>query len=406
MKKTILTILIMALLLTACPADAAPMGTAFTYQGRLIDDNIAADGLYDFQFTLYDCETEVPLGNSVYIDNNDVNDGYFTVKLDFGSDVFNGDSRCLEIGVRPGEHEDPNEYTILSPWQEVTATPYAIYAGSGKWENLIGIPDDIADGDDIGITSETDPTVLASVKDGVSWSEVSDRPAGLDDGDDVGITSETDPQVGTNTTNYVPKWDGSALVSGTIYDNGNVGIGTTSPEENLHVVGNLKIVDGNQGNGKVLTSNDDGVASWQNLQGLPGGVPSGVIAMWSGSINNIPPGWALCDGTNCTPDLRDRFIVGAGNIYDVNDTGGSTQHNHGGNTANHTLTIAEMPSHSHNSRYNAWGSGERGDSEDTAYWKVTSVSTSSTGGNQPHSHGISYSNHLPPYYALAYIMKL
>ena len=142
-------------------------------------------------------------------------------------------------------------------------------------------------------------------------------------------------------------------------------------------------------------------SSWKRID-----IPSGVIVMWSGSIGSIPSGWALCNGSNGTPDLRNRFIIAAGGSYGVGSTGGSTQHNHGGNTAGHTLTIAEMPSHSHNSRYNAWGSGERGDSEDTAYWKVTYVPTSSTGGDQPHSHGISNSNHLPPYYALAFIMKL
>jgi hypothetical protein len=78
-----------------------------------------------------------------------------------------------------------------------------------------------------GITAETDPTVINSVKDGVSWTEVTGRPFGLDDGDDVGITSETDPQVGSNTNKYVPKWNGSSLVSGAIYDDGNIGIGRT-----------------------------------------------------------------------------------------------------------------------------------------------------------------------------------
>jgi hypothetical protein len=52
------------------------------------------------------------------------------------------------------------------------------------------------------------------------------------------LQTETDPQVGSNTTNYIPKWNGSALVSGIIYDNGNVGIGTTNPGTNrLEVTG-------------------------------------------------------------------------------------------------------------------------------------------------------------------------
>ena len=71
-------------------------------------------------------------------------------------------------------------------------------------------------------------------------------------------------------------------------------------------------------------------------------VPSGVIMMWSGATSAIPSGYVLCNGSNSTPDLRGRFVIGAqgdsGNTYDVGDTGGS---------ATHTLTTAEMPSHTH-----------------------------------------------------------
>lgn len=60
---------------------------------------------------------------------------------------------------------------------------------------------------------------------------------------------------------------------------------------------------------------------------LPDAVP-GQISIWSGAIVNIPTGWALCDGTQGTPDLRDKFTVGAGDTYAVDDTGGSATHNH------------------------------------------------------------------------------
>ena len=62
--------------------------------------------------------------------------------------------------------------------------------------------------------------------------------------DNVGITSENDPEVGGNTTNYIPKWNGSALVTGSIYDNGNVGIGTTSPSQKLTVAGTIETTSG------------------------------------------------------------------------------------------------------------------------------------------------------------------
>ena len=72
------------------------------------------------------------------------------------------------------------------------------------------------------------------------------------------------------------------------------------------------------------------IATYDNLYGIPSSiatanpVPSGGIIMWSGSIGAIPTGYYLCDGQNGTPDLRDRFVVGAGNTYAVGNTGGFT----------------------------------------------------------------------------------
>jgi hypothetical protein len=72
------------------------------------------------------------------------------------------------------------------------------------------------------------------------------------------------------------------------------------------------------------------IATYDNLYGILGTsaavtpIPSGAIVMWSGSIGSIPAGYYLCDGQNGTPDLRNRFVVGAGNSYAVGNTGGFT----------------------------------------------------------------------------------
>jgi hypothetical protein len=80
------------------------------------------------------------------------------------------------------------------------------------WSEIGSIPCDISDGDQVGLTSESDPTVASSVKDGVDWTEVTGRPAGLDDGDDVGIISETDPVFSASeaagmTSGDISKWN-------------------------------------------------------------------------------------------------------------------------------------------------------------------------------------------------------
>ena len=133
------------------------------------------------------------------------------------------------------------------------------------------------------------------------------------------------------------------------------------------------------------------------------GIPSGLIAMWSGAADNIPSGWLLCNGTGGTPDLRDRFIVGAGNAYAVYARGGTTTGAVSGQTGETTLTVAQMPSHTHSSASSTTGMRA---SEGSRASVVTGGATGSTGGNQSHSHSLSGSvSTLPPYYALCFIMK-
>ena len=115
--------------ITVTPLQPIALGTAFTYQGRLMDANKPADGLYDFKFKLYDNPDTIfamQQGSTIDINNLDVIDGYFTVELDFAGDVFDGDSRWLDIGVRPGDSNDPNAFVTLSTRQELTPVPYAL----------------------------------------------------------------------------------------------------------------------------------------------------------------------------------------------------------------------------------------------------------------------------------------
>lgn len=121
--------------------------------------------------------------------------------------------------------------------------------------------------------------------------------------------------------------------------------------------------------------------------------PIGTIVIWSGAEDSIPSGWHLCDGTSGTPDLRDKFILGAGASYGVGATGGEE---------NHTLAIEEIPSHAH--ALTNWPSGSRlvnntGSYAAQPYTAGSSSVTGYVGGSRPH-------NNMPPFYALCYIMKV
>jgi len=128
-KMSAIMVLILGLMVfQVSVSEAAPMGTAFTYQGRLMDANVPADGLYDLQFSLFpDPILNIgQIGPPIEVNDIDIIDGYFTVELDFGNVAFKGDARWLQIGVRPWDSEE--RFKILDPRQEVTPTPYAIYA--------------------------------------------------------------------------------------------------------------------------------------------------------------------------------------------------------------------------------------------------------------------------------------
>ena len=259
-----------------------PIGTAFTYQGQLLDKNKPAKGLYDFQFKLFehfDPNLGSQQGRTIDINDLDVINGYIGVELDYGSDVFSGDARWLEVCVRPGDSSDPNDFVTLRPRKELTPAPYSTYAKTA-----------------------------AEVK----------PPAG------------------------------------------------------------------------------------------GGIVPRGGIIMWSGSINNIPIGWALCDGTNGTPDLTSRFIRSVPNSStEPGSVGGSPTHSHSAGSysaASHTHSYSGTTS-----EYTADQCCAGSVDAWIRYTKIHSHTYSGTtdpggGGN---ISGISgQASNLPTYYELAFIMKL
>jgi hypothetical protein len=411
-----LTLLMTLFGLAGGSQSAFAQGTAFTYQGRLVYAGNSATGNYDLTFQLWDSLSGGTALSGV-ITNADlaVTNGLFTVTLDFGS-LFPGSNRYLELGVRT--NGDPSTPSILVPRILLTPTPYSITAG--------GISGTLPDSQlSTNVPLLNGNPVFSGT---VTVSSLSGNGFGLTNLNATNLTGQIQP--GDESTN-------TALLNAANTFTGS-----------------------NVFNGGIVATNS-GVNYYM--------VPQGGIILWSGSVANIPAGWALCDGTQGTPNLEDKFVVGAGNSYAVGATGGATTHTHGagsfGTAANSTGTgttgtgstgtgvTDSAGAHTHSIPGLSGGSLEfgRGVSpvgstsggtfsielssgggttylEPSAWTGTTGTGTSGSAGAHTHNvpslsiPGLSVpalsipamsvtgtsgsASSLPPYYALCYIMKL
>ena len=203
---------------------------------------------------------------------------------------------------------------------------------------------------------------------------------------------------------------GTVTASGTLVSSGT-----------LSVTGNLTL-DGAAGtSGQYLTSAGSGTPTWTTLS-IPATFVTGMIMLWSGTIATIPAGWLLCDGTSSTPDLRNRFVIGAhsdsGGAAKTTVTGSSTLS--GGSkdsivvSHTHTATSSSENAHSHNyDKASGSGFAQISGGGVGSITVLTGNSSTTTSTVSAHNHTITVNStgssgtdaNLPPYYALAYIMK-
>jgi hypothetical protein len=189
--------------------------SSFTYQGRLTDGGTAATGNYDFQFGLWDSASGgAQIGSTLTLNSVAVSNGVFNVSLDFGASSFNGASRFLEISARP---ISGGAFTLLSPRQQVTSTPYAVRSVTASTADTA--------------TTATNATQLGGVAASqyvqTNDSRLTDARSPLA-GSASYIQNATVQQASTNFNISGSGAAGGSLTGGSLIANSGVGIGTAS----------------------------------------------------------------------------------------------------------------------------------------------------------------------------------
>ena len=123
MRTILLKLFLITTLIVASATASFAHTTSFTYQGRLVTEGSPADGLFEFQFKLFDAQTDGnQIGEATVPQTIQVTNGVFVAQLDFGPGAFNGPNRFLEISVGPAG----GQRTMLAPRQPITSTPYSV----------------------------------------------------------------------------------------------------------------------------------------------------------------------------------------------------------------------------------------------------------------------------------------
>ena len=258
-------------------------GTAFTYQGRLLDGGSAANGIYDLRFAVYDALSGgglqgAPVTNSAAT----VSNGLFTVTLDFGPGVFTGPARWLEIGVRTNGN---GPFLSFPSRQALSATPYAIFAAAAS-----------------NVVNGSVVKSLNNLKDNITLSA----------GANVTITPSGNNLIVSSTGTSGTIWSLSG--TNTYYSSGNVGIGTSTPQGLLDVnCGGSDLsalfVRGDPsvfGRGGILHHQSASFA-WQELAQTTGSPTDGYLAF--NYVNRTAPGTKLFSNVLA---LRGNGNVGVG----------------------------------------------------------------------------------------------
>jgi hypothetical protein len=285
-----------ASVLIAAAAAAQPVGTAWTYQGQLKNGAVVADGPHDFIFRLFSAASGgAQVGSSVTINDWMVTDGQFTVSLDFGATPFVGDARWLDIQVRPGA--SGGAYTLLTPRQPLSATPYALYAlnspsSGGPWAT-VGSNIHNTNAGDVGIGTSSPLRLLHTVGDAVMFERATNDAAVILRNTLNGTLNTSFGLHNTGASagySYLSDQTQTPLL---FLNNGNVGIGSASPLTKLHITGgaeNTTLADGTvfiqsgTGFGQIMTMDGNEINGWSHLHLNPDADTNIFMAAGGGNV--------------------------------------------------------------------------------------------------------------------------
>ena len=426
------TIALLLMVLTVSTRGDANPPDRINYQGYLVDATGTPLGAsnpqnYDTLFRIY---TASSAGTLLWTEQQTVtvDKGYFSILLGEGSaygseahgllsSIFassTASDRYIGISVKL---TTGGSYTEITPRLRLVASPYAMLAKSTT---------QLLDSSGNSTLSATSTTLSSTKALSVSGAVTA---TGFNLSGQTGLSAATVTS-GTFATSLIPSLDAAKITTGTFastlvpnLDASKITTGALSTNQ-IPSLDASKIASGTVADARLsanvakLNANATftGTVTATTFSGF-GVIPVGGIIMWSGSSATIPSGWVLCDGlartvgstTVTPPDLRNRFIIGAGSTYNPGNTGGSTTV---------TLTTANLPAHGHTYKdtYHAESTLAKGDGingHDTVTATVGSYSTD-TDNIYLFYRNLTTSNTgtgtavttMPPYYALCFIMRV